>query len=198
MVDGMTLKYDFDVLVEGLTSFFSEKNTKEKMSGFLRKDTNDWEKWLQIELEYHLEFHHNHVVKREVMAKADGRSKSGRLHMYVDLLIRKRMTRKDHYMYVELKVDNSPTEVLDSLIEDSNKLGTIVNSHFDITNQKLRSYWCVGFYQQHSPKLKAKVDKILKENFAPYYPVFHDEINLCKCRGSNHQGDCKKLGMIII
>ena len=194
----MNLDYDFDVLHQGLSTFFADKNTKEKMSSFLRKDTNDWEKWLQIELEHHLESHHDYVVKREVLARADGRTKSGRIHMYVDLLIRKKMTRKDHYMYVELKVGNKPTAVLEQLIEDGYKLRTIVDSHFGSTNQKMRSYWCIGFYQNFSPSLVNKVDKVILEDYAPHQPVFHGEVNLCKCRCKNHHDDCKKIGMIII
>ncbi|NQE77087.1 hypothetical protein [Pantoea ananatis] len=191
----MTLNADFGLVKNSIDAFLASKNIKEKLAHILEKGTNDWEKWIQIELEYFLEKELGYMAKREHRAINDRRSTPERESMFVDLIFRKRMTRKDRFIYLELKCSKRATDLLSGMSKDVTKVDSIKQSYYMNTSYKRRSFWCVGFYQYFSDlTINRAGEKLLKEH-APYY---HTTIHACKCRGIKHKDECKKLGLIII
>ncbi|RDA97668.1 hypothetical protein DVB85_24550 [Klebsiella oxytoca] len=45
---------DFSLLVKLLNSFLKNEDIKRRLYSFVSNETNDWEKWLQIEFEHFL------------------------------------------------------------------------------------------------------------------------------------------------
>lgn len=144
---------DFEIVKETLIGFLSDKNIKTKMSHILDKDTSDWEKWFQIEFEHFIENPLGYSAKREVSAIADRRHQSGRKHMYVDLIFRKKNTRIDRFIYLEFKLAKNPTTLVNNMWKDIVKNYEIVKSHFNNSDKKRRSEWSIGFYRNFNPTI---------------------------------------------
>ncbi len=199
----MAVNGDIKVLEGALTEFFAHKNTKEKLSHILDKEANDWEKWLQIEFEFFLEHHLDFSAKRELRAITDKRHQSGRQHVIVDLIFRKKRTRLDKFIYVEFKLAKRATELVDCIATDLIKNYEVVNSHFAKAKQKRRSIWGVGFYRDFSPLTVNRADERLNGLKEDGFSFRHDPVYICKCRGSKHKlprywdGDCRCRGRLI-
>lgn len=192
----MTEKNDFETVIYCVESFLKEKNTRNKLNHILEKGSNDWEKWLQIELEYYMEHVQGYIARREHRAIPDNRQLSGKSHMFVDLIFRKKMSRKDRFIYLELKCSKRGSTLLRGMSKDITKIDSIRNSYFEVSGVKRRSFWCVGFYQKCDEKSAERLGtKIKKEG---YSRVHHKALNLCSCRGKNHKDTCRKIGLVIL
>lgn len=189
---------DFETVKETLLAFLADKNTKAKMSHILDKGTSDWEKWFQIEFEYYIENSLGYSAKREIRAIADQRHKSGRKHMYVDLIFRKKNTRTDRFIYLEFKLAKNPTTLVNNMWNDIVKNYEIVKSHFNYSGKKRRSVWSIGFYRNFNPSTIAKVDKCLDEEYSENFYTYHEPVYMCKCSDKKHIEGCNKLGVIVI
>lgn len=199
MITGGNMSHkDFGTVKETLLGFLSEKSIKEKMSHILDKGTNDWEKWFQIEFEYFIEHSLGYSAKREIRAIADKRHQSGRQHMYVDLIFRKKNTRTDRFIYLEFKLAKNPTTLVNNMWKDIVKNYEIVQSHFTSSGRKRRSVWSIGFYRNFNPTTLKKVDESLSEEYSENFYTYHESIFMCKCRGKKHSEECNKIGVIII
>ena len=189
---------DFETVKESLYAFLADKNTKNKLSHILDKNTNDWEKWFQIEFEYFLEHSLGYSAKREVKADADQRYQTGRRHIFVDLIFRKKRTRLDKFIYLEFKLGNRATTLIQKMWNDLFKIDQIVNSHFIKSKQKRRSVWSIGFYKDFSELSVNRADDALDQHYSPFYSIHHEPVYICKCRGKKHFDDCNKIGLVII
>ncbi|NNS06217.1 hypothetical protein [Erwinia sp. JH02] len=190
--------YDFETVKDSLYKFFSDKNTKVKLAHILDKGTNDWEKWFQIEYEFFLENSLDYKAKRELRAIADRRHQTGRSHMFVDLIFRKKGSRLDRFIYLEFKLGKKPTTLVNNMKEDLFKNYEIVESHYKKTGLKRRSVWSIGFYRNFSTLTINRAEDELKYIRSKHFSVLHDTLYICKCRGKNHTDECHKLGLVII
>lgn len=191
----MELDSDFKILNNAINSFLRDESIKNKLSHIIKRPNKDWEKWLQIELEYHLEKRCNCTTKREVSAKPDHRYRSGKLGMYIDLLIRKRLFEEDHYIYVELKCDVNAGILFGKMLVDQKKLESIKQSFLDKSNTKMRSYWCIGFFQTTDHGSTEAIKIFLKEYYAHYKNKCAIK-SLCTCY-SEKKCKCGSIGYII-
>jgi len=189
---------DFETVKESLYAFLADKNVKNKLSHILDKNTNDWEKWFQIEFEYFLEHSLGYSAKREVKADADQRYRTGRRHVFVDLIFRKHRTRLDRFIYLEFKLGHRATRLIAKMWQDLLKNDQIVNSHYTKSNQKCRSLWSIGFYRDFSPLSVNRAEDALDQHYSPFYTIHHEPVYVCKCRGKVHLKECHKLGLVII
>lgn len=189
---------DFNTVKESLDAFLADKNTKSKLSHILDKGTNDWEKWFQIEFEYYLEHILKYKAKREVRATADQRHQTGRQHMFIDLIFRKKRTRLDKFIYLEFKLGKKPTALINKMWDDLLKNDQIVSSHYQKSGLKRRSVWSIGFYRDFSPLSLKRASDALVQHYSPYYSIHHAPAYICACRGKNHKEECEKIGVVII
>ncbi|AKF37311.1 hypothetical protein LI89_15640 [Yersinia enterocolitica] len=183
-------KADF-IIVRGIVdSFLKDETIRSKLAYISDKKTNDWEKWLQIELEYFMKNKHQLIVLRETAAIPDKRILKNRYKMYVDIIFRKKRTRINSYIFLELKCTKRVSALLKGIEMDINKVNSIRTTEYD-----QRSFWCIGFHHACDTK---SIDKI--NNFRIKYDFFHHEIiELCNC-GDVHLANCKKkqIGLLIV
>ncbi|MEQ9995630.1 MULTISPECIES: hypothetical protein [Pectobacterium] len=191
-------KQDLETIKESLYSFLYKKDIKNKLSHILAKGTNDWEKWLQIEFEYFLENDMGYIAKREIRALTDKRHNTGRSHLFVDLIFRKKGTRLDRFIYLELKLGMRSTELINKMWIDMLKNDEILNSQYKKNSVKRRSFWSVGFYRDFGKTSIKRTNDALDGYKDDHYLTHHDTIYVCRCRGKKHTEECQKTGLIII
>lgn len=192
----MDLRSDFNLLNNSIKSFLELRNTREKLNLILSRKTKDWEKWLQLELEYHFENQCQCDAKREVRAVSDQRYLLGKYNIFVDLLIKKRNSRDDHYIYVELKCCDTALNLYYKMESDATKLSSIKKSFINKAESKMRSFWCIGFFLDTETSSMRDVKGILKQYYTDY-PTICRSINLCDCHSSSPACGCDKIGYII-
>lgn len=196
MVSKMDFRTDFNLLNRSIKSFLELKNTRNKLNLVLSRKTKDWEKWLQLELEYHFEYLCNCEAKREVRAVSDQRYLLGKYNIFVDLLIRKRTSRDDHFIYVELKCYDTALKLYYKMESDAAKLSSIKKSFINKSESKMRSFWCIGFFLDTDSSSVRDVKGILKKYYTEY-PTICKTINLCNCYPPSPNCGCDKIGYII-
>lgn len=76
-----------------MDQFIKSESVKSRLKMIRERDRNDWEKWLQVELEYFISQTDGIYVDREIEAFPDNRKLRERYNMYIDLAIRKKRTR---------------------------------------------------------------------------------------------------------
>lgn len=191
----MDFDADFKILNKAISSFLKEASIKEKLQHILKRPNRDWEKWLQVELEYHLENHCRCDAKREVLALPDNRYRTGKSGMYVDLLIRKRNFEAEHYMYVELKCGGTIDNLYSKMLSDVRKLESIKKSFLDKSNTKMRSYWCIGFFHNANRLQTKEMKTFLKESYSTKTEC--KAVDLCTCLVADDSCECNNIGYII-
>lgn len=194
MVLTMSELQDFNLVKCLLLEFLTRKEIKEKFAYVIKNEYNDWEKWFQIEFEYFLLNKKKFKTRRELKAKSDGRSKLGRLYMFVDLIFRKPNTARNNYFYIEFKRAIKATTLVKAMLKDIVKVRSIIKSHYAETEIKQRSFWCVGFYHSFNPLTVGRA----KDEIESYSKNFHERVYLCNCRGKSHKNDCYQIGVVII
>lgn len=195
MVSKMDFNSDFRILDKAVSGFLKNELIKEKLQHILKRPNKDWEKWLQIELEYHLEKNCRCDAKREVPAVPDMRYQTGRVGIFVDLLVRNRTFEQDHYMYVELKCDGTADSLHNKMLLDAHKLQSIKQSHLDKSEFKMRSYWCVGFFNKTDHASTQLIKSILKQ--CRNYSTACKVVKLCTCSLSTSYCECPEIGYMI-
>lgn len=195
MVAEMDFDEDFKVLNNAIISFLKRESIRDKFQHILKRPNKDWEKWLQVELEYHLEKYCRCTAKREVPALPDHRYRTGKVGMYVDLIIRKKKFEDEHYMYVELKCDDTVDSLYNKMIADAKKLQSIKQSFLEKSNKKMRSYWCIGFFQTtnltHTKEMRNYLNEVYSTKTACKI------VNICTCFVADDSCKCDDIGYII-
>jgi hypothetical protein len=196
MVNKMEFDADLKILNNAILSFLSEDATRKKLKHILKRPNKDWEKWLQIELEYHLEMKCKCDAKREVPAIPDHRYRTGKLGMYIDLLIRKKLFEEEHYIYVELKCESKTAyNLYNKMLVDSKKLESIKQSFLDKSVTKMRSYWCIGFFKEtDSEDTQYIIEQLAEQHF---YSTTCKTVSICTCIPRSKKCDCGRIGYII-
>jgi len=191
----MTFVEDFNILNNAVVSFLKSDETKIKLQHILTKSNHDWEKWLQVELAYHLEKNCRCEVLREVPAKSDQRYRIGKFSIYVDLLIRKKKFAPEDYIFIELKCDGTADTLLKKMKFDAKKLESIKGSFLNNSETKMRSYWCIGFFRRTEHISVREVKQELKESYTSKSEC--KIYNICNCFNHSEDCKCKKIGYII-
>lgn len=133
---------DFNFLNRMIDEFIATRDFASKLKFIRDENINDWEKWLQLELQHFLH-HHAEVgeVYREVPYQCDKRMSRIKSNMYIDLLLRKKGAKRDSYIQVELKCNHDSGRLLSNMFADWDKVNTM-----KLSGDDGRSFWCVGFY----------------------------------------------------
>lgn len=159
-----------------MESFIKDEGVKARLRYIRENDKNDWEKWLQVELEYFIFQTDGIYVEREVEAFPDNRILRDRYNMYIDLAIRKKRTRLNSYIYIELKCTRNVQALINGFEKDMKKIDAIKACVLD-----RRSFWCIGFHLNCTPRSVTKI----KNYVSDYKFGFHDIIKLCDCADNN-------------
>ncbi|AWV43682.1 hypothetical protein CD201_03295 [Hafnia alvei] len=163
---------DFITVKALVDLFIKQEHIINRLDMIKNQSINDWEKWLQLELEFFMRQHESIAnVEREVPYLCDRRSAPDRFTMFVDLKFRKKRARLDSYIFLELKCSRSPTALINNMEKDIKKLSCMRASGDDG-----RSFWCVGFYTNTSERSATTIKKRLGD----YYYKHHESIPLQK------------------
>ncbi len=195
MVGKMDFDSEFKILDKAISSFLKDELIKDKLQLILKRPNKDWEKWLQVELEYHLEKNCRCEAKREVPAVPDMRYQTGRVGIFVDLLVRNKRFENDHYMYIELKCDGTADSLHNKMLLDAHKLQSIKQSHLNKSDYKMRSYWCIGFFSKTEHVSTYQIRNILKQ--CRDYKTACKVVNICVCSASPEDCECHDIGYMI-
>lgn len=183
------MKADFDELVKLILIFLEDKNIRQKLSYISEKKIGDWEKWLQLELEVFLAKNQKLTVFRERSAIPNQKILKYKKLMYVDILYRRKGTKINSFVYLEIKCTKSVSALIDGMENDIEKIWGIKKSDYD-----QRSFWCVGFHHACDMKSIEKAKNYGESWFYHYQQVIY----LCDC-GDEHTSLCQnqKIGLLI-
>ena len=186
----MTEKADAITVRSILIKFLEEEHIKSRLRLIRSRDRNDWEKWLQVELEYFISQTSGVNVEREVKAIPDNRMLPNRNLMSVDLIFSKSKKSEKSYIFLELKCTRNVKALINGFDLDITKINSIKSCDYDF-----RSFWCVGFHLNCS-ELSIKR---MKEHVSRYPNSFHEVIRLCDC-SDEKQCNCieQRIGVAII
>lgn len=138
----MSQQGDFEFIVSIIEDFVSQKQIKNRLAMIINESIKDWEKWLQLELEFFLRTRENvSDVKRETSYVCDLRRRMQQFSMFIDLKFRRKYTPVDTYIMVELKCALSGSALVRKMNNDIDKVNSMLPSWDDG-----RSFWCIGFY----------------------------------------------------
>ena len=170
--------------------FLKSEPIQNRLRFILTKDINDWEKWLQLELQYFMTTIDGIEVEKEVSAIPDRRKLKDRYGMYVDLAFKRQRTRKNSYIFLELKCAKDAHKLIKGFHRDVKKINSIRSctlSH--------ESFWCVGFHLDCTEK---SVNKIQTEVSSWKYG-YNEIIKVCDCN-EDFECECEdnKIGFAII
>lgn len=161
-----------------MNQFIKDEGVKARLRMIREREKNGWEKWLQVELEYFISQTQGIHVDREVQAFPDRRMLRGRYNMFIDLAIRKKRSRINSYMFIELKCTHTVRKLINGFEKDIKKINSIKECIYD-----RRSFWCVGFHLNCTSQSITKI----KEYVAAYEHGYHEVIKLCSC---DHKIEC--------
>ena len=186
----MTEKADSITVRSILKKFLEDENIRSRLRLIKSRNRNDWEKWLQVELEYFISQSPNVHVEREVKAKPDNRMLLNRNSMSVDLIFSKSKKTEKPYIFLELKCTREVQALINGFNLDMSKINSIKSCMYD-----LRSYWCVGFHLNCS---NLSINRI-KVHVAKYPYGYHEVVKLCNCEDDS-QCNCNnnEIGLAII
>ncbi|PWW04972.1 hypothetical protein [Mangrovibacter plantisponsor] len=165
-----------------ISDFMSVSHIKSKLGFIKNKEISDWEKWLQLELQYYIDSTEKYEVEREVNALPDKRKLKGRSHIFIDIIFRKFGTAIGQFYFVELKTNPYMSSLYSLMCEDYNKLRGVLSCEY---NQ--RSSWFVGFYTITDQPNRPEVYNMIKQDAWEYF--FNDEFQV----GKNN-----KIGVLIL
>lgn len=172
----MSQQRDFEFVVAIVQDFVSQKQIKNRLQMIINESIKDWEKWLQLELEYFLRTRENvSEVQREANYVCDLRRRSEQFSMFIDLKFRRKYTSVNTFIMVELKCALSGSDLIKKMERDIDKVDSMLRSGDDG-----RSFWCVGFYTAMKENnglttRNMKTDTMLKEYDTPTY---HDMVKI--------------------
>lgn len=138
------MKGDFDFIQGVMNDFLARKSIRQRLKYFAEIKSNDWERWLQVELEYFFEAHESvSECYRECsyykdMRKNDAKGKQTAL---VDMALRKKYSKSDYYNLIEFKVNSYRDYCLNAMLEDVKKIRAIKKSESDA-----RAVFYIGFF----------------------------------------------------
>ncbi|MDX6042808.1 hypothetical protein [Scandinavium lactucae] len=186
----MTDKADAITVRTIMEQFVKDEGVKSRLRMIRKRDRNDWEKWLQVELEYFISQTEGIQVEREVEAFPDNRKLRERYNMYIDLAIRKKRTRLNSFIFLELKCSRNVQTLINGFEKDIKKINAIKRCIYET-----RSFWCVGFHLNCSPNNITKIKNYIDE----YDYGYHDLIKLCDC-DDDLECDCSdsKIGFAVV
>ncbi|ELY2855195.1 hypothetical protein SMC92_002230 [Cronobacter dublinensis] len=185
----MSLEKDFKTVKQIMEAFLLNDIIRKKLRMICNSKRNDWEKWLQLELEFFISSLDGFNIDREVQAFPDNRKMKNRLNMFVDFAIRKRRTKLNSYIFIELKCSTNPQALINGFNRDINKINAIKKCSYDT-----RSFWCVGFHKNCTEK---SIKKMI--NYVDDWNGHHEVIKLCDCP-TETECKCKnnKIGFAIL
>ncbi|HEP0936952.1 TPA: hypothetical protein QIX40_004390 [Enterobacter roggenkampii] len=173
-----------------MDQFIKDEGVKARLKMIRERDRNDWEKWLQVELEYFITQTEGIQVDREIEAFPDNRMLRERYNMFIDLAIRKKRTRLNSYIFLELKCSRNAQALINGFEKDIQKINAIKKCIYDT-----RSFWCVGFHLNCSPRSVIKTKSYI--DVCEY--GYHEVIKLSDC---SEDVDCgcvdRKIGFAVI
>lgn len=180
--DGITVRSIMD-------QFIKDETVKEKLRFICVKKRNDWEKWLQLELEYFISNLEGITVDREIEAFPDNRKLKDRYNMFIDLAFRKKRTKRNSFIFLELKCANNVQPLINGFERDIAKINAIKKCIYE-----QRSFWCVGFHKNCSERSVTKMSEYVKE-----WNGYHEVIKLCDC-SDEVECDCEdnKIGFVVV
>lgn len=121
---------DFEFFSSVLDRFFKGKSIRGKLSAIKSLGINDFEKWIQVELEIFLIAEDSvSGFEREYSYPLDGR-RAAKAHCRVDLVVKQK--HKQTWVVVEIKQVHSPLTCFRGMVSDYKKLCTIRKSANDI------------------------------------------------------------------
>jgi len=186
----MTERADANTVKTIMDEFLKDEGVRARLRMILKRERNDWEKWLQVELEYFMTQLPGVYVEREILALPDNRKLRDRYNMFIDIAFRKKRTRINSYIFLELKCSKRPQTLINGFKKDVKKLLAIKKCLLGT-----RSFWCVGFHLNCEPKNIDTMNKFVNEWYYGYSKV----IKLCDC-GDEIECSCtdNKIGFAVI
>ncbi|HAT1528722.1 TPA: hypothetical protein I8W52_003960 [Morganella morganii] len=160
---------DFNTVKALIHMFVEQDHIKNRLDMIYTNKISDWEKWLQLELEFYIS-HHDSIteIEREVRYPCDRRKNKTNINMFIDLKIRRKRCKKNSYIFIELKCAKSACSLLSKMESDISKVLSIKQSA-DVS----RSFWCVGFYTKPNQSDKNKVQNQLNEYVYRHHGTIH-------------------------
>jgi hypothetical protein len=185
----MTIKADAITVKTIMEQFIKDDVVKKKLRMICSSKRNDWEKWLQLELEYFMTTIEGINIEREIQAFPDNRKLKNKNNMFIDLAFRKKRTRQNAYIFLELKCKNNVQALINGFERDIKKINALKSCMLD-----QRSFWCVGFHKNCTDKSISKINEYVND-----WEGFHSVIKLCECP-EGYECDCvnNKLGFAIL
>lgn len=180
---------DFSLLVKLLNSFLKNEDIKRRLYSFVSNETNDWEKWLQIEFEHFLNKKRKYEVKREVTAFLAPNNFPASKLSKIDIIMREKDTLFEDYIFIELKCTKRSSALKRGLQVDHLKLNSIQECKYPMRNS-----FCVGFHLYCSSSVVEEMDKYVTDTLKGSYAVF----KLCECPTNRHC-DCalNEIGVVL-
>ncbi|MEG3135653.1 hypothetical protein SC206_19020 [Rouxiella sp. T17] len=185
---------DFRTIKSIMKLFLDQPEIINKLRYINSKKIGDWEKWLQLELEYFIQELDGIEVERELHSSLDKRMDKLKNNAFVDLIFRKNKTIRNSYFFVELKCKPNPMSLLDAMEEDWEKVRKIKSN---AKNYNMRTCWFIGFYQDTTRYNAAEI----KSHSKLWFKRHNEIINLCQCElkeGVDLLCEHSKIGMLIL
>ena len=159
-----------------MEQFIKDDLIKKKLRMICNSKKNDWEKWLQLEIEFFMSSLDGINIEREVQAIPDNRKLKNRSNMFIDLAFRKKRTRQNAYIFLELKCKNNVQSLINGFERDIKKINSLKSCMLD-----QRSFWCVGFHKNCTDRSIKKIN-----SYVEGWNGFHSVIKLCDCPDDNN------------
>lgn len=186
----MTDRADSNTVKTIMDQFLKDEGVRARLRMILKRERNNWEKWLQVELEYFMSQMPGIHVEREVEAFPDNRKLRDRYNMFIDLAFRKKRSRTNSYIFLELKCSKSSQALINGFEKDVKKLLAIKDCLLGT-----RSFWCVGFHLNCEPNSVNTMHNYVNQ----WYYGYNKVIKLCDCAD---EIDClctdNKIGFAVI
>lgn len=180
---------DFSLLVKLLNGFLKKDEIKKRLYSFVEKETNDWEKWLQIEFAHYLTSKKKYELHREVTIYLDPIDYPDSRLAKVDLILREKSSPSDDYIFIEFKCTKRVVPLVRGLAADQKKISAIRQC-----NYKMRNYLGVGFHLFCEPDDIEFMEKYVTEQLKGSYAVF----KLCECPVRyNCQCEFNEIGVVL-
>lgn len=168
----MTLKADAVTVRVIMDQFIKNETIKAKLRYICMNKINDWEKWLQFEIQHYMSNIEGISVSREIVAFPDNRKLKNRYNMFIDVAFRKKRTKHNAYIFLELKCTKNVQSLINGFERDIKKINAIKSCILD-----QRSFWCVGFHLNCTDR---SIDKI-KNYVNEWDHGYHEVLKLCDC-----------------
>ncbi len=149
------IKNDFEFIIDLMKEFISKKYIQDRLNIIEKEQITGWEIWWQIEFSAFLSTHHNiSFWDREFLLPVDKRTKWKKETMSIDFIIKKKYSKKDEYIALELKQHKSMKQCITKMCIDIEKTASIKRS-YDI----LRTIWNIGiFYKDKESKINNNLE----------------------------------------